>query len=227
MPASGSSGPPHLIRYSDPAGRERSERTRLVGDTLVWQRGGVLYRIESGPRPGPDAAHRRVDRAVGEPPPPGRCMGGIGRRSSPEEVLDMRHLTRVGAAALAALAALLDADHRHRPGRRLGGGRHDRRVGGSARSPARRARSGSRSSSTVSRPSTSATSKLTAVNTETGEAITVPATSLGGGRWSASITFPVEGNWQIGVRHNELADVGTDDADGRAGRPARLAAGRC
>jgi hypothetical protein len=22
--------------------------TRLVGDTLVWQRGGVLYRIESG-----------------------------------------------------------------------------------------------------------------------------------------------------------------------------------
>ena len=42
------SGPPHLVRYSGPSGEERSEMTRLVGDTLVWQRGGVLYRIESG-----------------------------------------------------------------------------------------------------------------------------------------------------------------------------------
>ena len=41
-------GPPHLVRYTDPEGRERSQRTRLVGDTLVWERGGVLYRIESG-----------------------------------------------------------------------------------------------------------------------------------------------------------------------------------
>ena len=41
-------GPPHLVRYTDPDGRERSQRTRLVGDTLVWERGGVLYRIESG-----------------------------------------------------------------------------------------------------------------------------------------------------------------------------------
>lgn len=41
-------GPPHLVRYLDPEGRERSQRTRLVGDTLVWERGGVLYRIESG-----------------------------------------------------------------------------------------------------------------------------------------------------------------------------------
>jgi hypothetical protein len=41
-------GLPHLVRYTDPEGRERSQRTRLVGDTLVWERGGVLYRIESG-----------------------------------------------------------------------------------------------------------------------------------------------------------------------------------
>jgi hypothetical protein len=42
------SGPPHLIRYTAPSGVERSEATRLVGDTLVWQHGDVLYRIESG-----------------------------------------------------------------------------------------------------------------------------------------------------------------------------------
>jgi hypothetical protein len=41
-------GSPHLIRYTGPAGEERSEMTRLVGDTLVWQRGDVLHRIESG-----------------------------------------------------------------------------------------------------------------------------------------------------------------------------------
>ena len=41
-------GPPHVVRYTDPGGAERSQRTRLVGDTLVWERGGVLYRIESG-----------------------------------------------------------------------------------------------------------------------------------------------------------------------------------
>ena len=41
-------GLPHLVRYTDPEGRERSQRTRVVGDTLVWERGGVLYRIESG-----------------------------------------------------------------------------------------------------------------------------------------------------------------------------------
>ena len=40
----------------------------------------------------------------------------------------------------------------------------------------------------------------------------MPATSLGGGRWSASITFPVAGDWQIGVRHNELETSGADDA---------------
>ena len=41
-------GPPHLIRYRGPSGEERAELTRLAGDTLVWQSGHVLYRIESG-----------------------------------------------------------------------------------------------------------------------------------------------------------------------------------
>lgn len=41
-------GPPHLLRYIGPDGEQRSEATRLVGDTLVWARDGTLYRIESG-----------------------------------------------------------------------------------------------------------------------------------------------------------------------------------
>jgi hypothetical protein len=42
------SGPPHLLRYLGPDGEARAEATRLVGDALVWERGGTLYRIESG-----------------------------------------------------------------------------------------------------------------------------------------------------------------------------------
>jgi hypothetical protein len=41
-------GPPHLLRYLGPDGDARAEATRLVGDTLVWERDGKLYRIESG-----------------------------------------------------------------------------------------------------------------------------------------------------------------------------------
>jgi hypothetical protein len=41
-------GPPHVVTYTDPDGGERSQPTRLVGDTLVWERAGILYRIESG-----------------------------------------------------------------------------------------------------------------------------------------------------------------------------------
>jgi hypothetical protein len=41
-------GPPHLLRYIGPDGESRAEATRLVGDTLVWERDGTLYRIESG-----------------------------------------------------------------------------------------------------------------------------------------------------------------------------------
>jgi hypothetical protein len=40
-------GPPHVIRYLTPSGAARLEATRLVGDALVWERDGVLYRIES------------------------------------------------------------------------------------------------------------------------------------------------------------------------------------
>ena len=40
-------GPPHLVRYLDADGRERAEMTRLAGDTLVWQDGETLYRIET------------------------------------------------------------------------------------------------------------------------------------------------------------------------------------
>jgi hypothetical protein len=42
------SGPPHLLRYLAPDGEVRSEATRLVGDALVWERDGTLFRIESG-----------------------------------------------------------------------------------------------------------------------------------------------------------------------------------
>jgi hypothetical protein len=42
------SGPPHLLRYFGPDGEERAEATRIVGDVMVWERGGTLYRIESG-----------------------------------------------------------------------------------------------------------------------------------------------------------------------------------
>ena len=46
--------------------------------------------------------------------------------------------------------------------------------------------------------------QLTAVHPESGQVITVPATNHGGGRWSAVLTFPVDGEWQIGVAHNDL-----------------------
>lgn len=41
-------GRPHVMRYDDPGGNEGRIASRLVGDVLVWQRGAVLYRIESG-----------------------------------------------------------------------------------------------------------------------------------------------------------------------------------
>lgn len=40
-------GPPHVVRYTGPDGGERTERSRLVGDALIWSDGEVLYRIES------------------------------------------------------------------------------------------------------------------------------------------------------------------------------------
>jgi len=38
----------HVLRYEDPSGGEGQVMSRLVGDVLVWERGGVLHRIESG-----------------------------------------------------------------------------------------------------------------------------------------------------------------------------------
>jgi hypothetical protein len=46
--------------------------------------------------------------------------------------------------------------------------------------------------------------ELTATNADTGEVISVPATNHGGGAWSAVVTFPDGGEWQIGVAHNDL-----------------------
>lgn len=42
------SGPEHALVYRDADGRVRQERSRLAGDTLLWQAEGVLYRLESG-----------------------------------------------------------------------------------------------------------------------------------------------------------------------------------
>jgi len=40
------SGQPHLFWYLAPDGSFIQENRRLVGDTLAWERDGVLYRIE-------------------------------------------------------------------------------------------------------------------------------------------------------------------------------------
>jgi hypothetical protein len=41
------SGAPHLLRYLDPAGEDAAVTSRLVGDALVWDEGGTVYRIET------------------------------------------------------------------------------------------------------------------------------------------------------------------------------------
>lgn len=46
---------------------------------------------------------------------------------------------------------------------------------------------------------------LTATHPDTGEQIVVGATSLGGGRWAATVAFPVDGSWQIAITHDSLA----------------------
>ncbi len=45
-PVSGSAAPPHVFWYLAPSGAVIEDSRRLVGDTLVWERDGVLYRIE-------------------------------------------------------------------------------------------------------------------------------------------------------------------------------------
>lgn len=44
------SGDAHALVYRDAAGTVRTERSRLAGDTLLWQSGDVLYRLEGLPR---------------------------------------------------------------------------------------------------------------------------------------------------------------------------------
>lgn len=40
-------GGPHTLSYVDAYGALREDRVRLAGNTLVWQRDGVVYRLES------------------------------------------------------------------------------------------------------------------------------------------------------------------------------------
>jgi len=41
------SGEPHVIAYLEPEGDIRNETVRLAGNVLLWESGGVTYRIES------------------------------------------------------------------------------------------------------------------------------------------------------------------------------------
>lgn len=45
---------------------------------------------------------------------------------------------------------------------------------------------------------------ITATLPGTDERLSVPATSLGGGEWTATITFPADGDWQLRVTHSDL-----------------------
>jgi hypothetical protein len=42
------SGDPHFFFYIDPSGEQVTDSHRFVGDTLVWARDGLTFRIESG-----------------------------------------------------------------------------------------------------------------------------------------------------------------------------------
>ena len=42
-------GDPHVFWYLAPDGSTIQESERRVGDTLAWERDGVLYRIEGAP----------------------------------------------------------------------------------------------------------------------------------------------------------------------------------
>ncbi len=46
-PAYWLTGRPHLFWYTDVTGAVTSERIRLAGNTLLWTRGGVIFRLES------------------------------------------------------------------------------------------------------------------------------------------------------------------------------------
>ncbi len=40
-------GSPHLFLYRDASGRIREETIRLAGNSLVWQQGGLIVRLET------------------------------------------------------------------------------------------------------------------------------------------------------------------------------------
>jgi hypothetical protein len=41
-------GRPHLLFYIDPQGRVREDTVRFADNVLLWQRRGVVFRLESG-----------------------------------------------------------------------------------------------------------------------------------------------------------------------------------
>lgn len=58
-------GEPHVMRYRDPSGATDEIVSRLVGDVLVWQRGDMLYRIETAA--GFDATLRIAESMAPQP----------------------------------------------------------------------------------------------------------------------------------------------------------------
>jgi hypothetical protein len=57
------SGAPHVLLYQDASGEIREDRGRRAGDVLLWERGGVTYRIEGAPSV--EAAQRLADAVAG------------------------------------------------------------------------------------------------------------------------------------------------------------------
>jgi hypothetical protein len=65
---------------------------------------------------------------------------------------------------------------------------------------------------------------VTAVLPGTDETVTVPAQALGDGEWSATITFPRAGAWELTVSHSELATTDVLGLSVAAGSSAGAAA---
>jgi hypothetical protein len=42
------SGRPHELVFVNPSGEPVFDSRRIVGDTLIWARDGITYRLESG-----------------------------------------------------------------------------------------------------------------------------------------------------------------------------------
>ena len=140
----------------------------------------------------------------------------------------MRYLTRLGAAAVAlgALAALMT-------GTALAGGWAEVVITDGSEAPPIAGEEREIQFSLLQHGVTAVDfgeAQLTAVNSETGESITVPATNHGGGSWSAVVTFPVAGDWQIAVGHTELATsapttIAVGQIDGLASLPGAISVG--